>query len=133
MDHFFKLKLQLEQTQSAVQDCEAVVHLAGLLQFRAAALAAFAADPPVLELDRSGIAQLIHEYHDNPRALTVALLRERAKLTISIEFPVPRLRIEIESSDPSISSGPWLKWSRDELWVLIGDYAEVEDELHGHP
>jgi len=128
MDHFSTLKLRHEQAQAELRDCKTVVRLAEQLEFEAAALADLKADPPVLELDRSAIAQLIHEYHDNPSVLTAALLKETAKITISIEFPVPRLRIDIESSDPSISSGPWLNWSRDELWVRIGHWTEVLDE-----
>jgi hypothetical protein len=76
-------------------------------------------DPPVYQVDRGGLGELVHQFHRNPSGLSAAVREGRAHLNLAIQFPANTLMIAVDSEDPEISSGPWVRWSKDDGWRLV--------------
>ena len=73
-------------------------------------------DPPVYQVDRGGLGELVHQFHPNPAGLSAAIRDGRAQLNLTIQFPANTLMIAVDSMDPQIPSGPWMTWSKNDGW-----------------
>ena len=76
-------------------------------------------DAPLQQLDRGGLREVVELLHVNPSGLSAGIRDGRAHLNLTIQFPENNLTIAVDSEDPEVPSGPWVRWNKDDGWQPI--------------